>query len=256
MSSIKLQRLNMDSSWLLNWGETILVIDPWLIGSEVDGFKWLNEQWHIKDPVAVNEISHYDGILISNPYSDHCHLDTLRKLNVNVPIVATEATCKRIKKEWKERQTTSIGYLNQNNFTTFKNLKIAALKPAGKIIDPIYHSLLICNGNDAIFYSAHGIPLTGEQLTMLKPFNIKLLATTFTWFKLPKIMGGLVNPGYEAALKLADQLQAQYIINTHDEPKIAKGLVNTLSKVKYRNADAVNDKRVVDMNDYNQKEFI
>jgi hypothetical protein len=145
--------------------------------------------------------------------------------------------------------------LHQGNFATCKNLKITALKPAGKIIDPIYHSLLICNGQDAIFYSAHGIPLTSEQLAMLKPFNIKLLATTFTWFKLPKIMGGLVNPGYEAALKLADQLQVQYIVNTHDEPKIAKGLVNALSDVKYHDTSQATDARVVVMNNYLPKEF-
>lgn len=256
MGNIKLQRLNMDSSWLLNWNETALIIDPWLVGSEIDGFKWLNEQWHIKDPVEINKIADYDAILVSNPYSDHCHLETLRKLNTNVPLIATEATCKRIKREWKERITTPVGYLQADNFTLFKNLKITALKPVGKIIDPIYHSLLISSGMDAIFYSAHGIPLTSVQLALLKPFNIKLLATTFTWFKLPQIMGGLVNPGYEAALKLADQLKAQYIINTHDEPKIAKGLVNTLSKVKYRNAEAINDSRVVVINDYLQKEFI
>ena len=44
---IKIKRLNLDSSWYIKFNKLNFVLDPWLIGSEIDGFKWLNEQLHI-----------------------------------------------------------------------------------------------------------------------------------------------------------------------------------------------------------------
>ena len=44
---LSIKRLNLDSSWHIEYGKNSFVVDPWLIGSEIDGFKWLNEQWHI-----------------------------------------------------------------------------------------------------------------------------------------------------------------------------------------------------------------
>ena len=41
---LSIKRLNLDSSWHIEYGSSRFVVDPWLIGSEIDGFKWLNEQ--------------------------------------------------------------------------------------------------------------------------------------------------------------------------------------------------------------------
>ena len=59
------------------------------------------------------------------------------------------------------------------------------------------------------------------------------MITTFTEFKLPKMMGGYVNPGIENAFELYKQISPEYVINTHDEKKKAKGLVSLLAKIKY-----------------------
>lgn len=244
----------MDSSWLISWNGTRLLIDPWLVGSEIDGFAWLNEQWHITEPVSPAQVPQYDAIVVVNPYSDHCHLDTLRQLDTQKPLLGSKPSCKRISKEWPARATSEIPYLHENRFAEFGGLKLAALKPENKWIDPIYHSLLIVNGNDAILYASHGFIPSPSQLEQLRAYNIQLLITTFTWFKLPSIMGGLVNLGYDAAVKLADQLGAKHIINTHDEPKTAKGLVNMLSKALYQDLDKVADKRFVRLPNYRMVE--
>ena len=65
---IKLKRLNLDSSWHIHFNKIKFILDPWLIGSEIDGFSWLNEQWHIKEPVAIKDIPEYDLIVISQNY--------------------------------------------------------------------------------------------------------------------------------------------------------------------------------------------
>ena len=66
---LSIKRLNLDSSWHIEYGKNSFVVDPWLIGSEIDGFKWLNEQWHIKEPVKISDLSEFQFLLISQNFS-------------------------------------------------------------------------------------------------------------------------------------------------------------------------------------------
>ena len=61
---IKLKRLNLDSSWHIHFNRLKFILDPWLIGSEIDGFKWLNQQWHSNKSVLIKDIPDYDLSLI------------------------------------------------------------------------------------------------------------------------------------------------------------------------------------------------
>ena len=38
---LSIKRLNLYSSWHIEYGKNSFIVDPWLIGSEIDGFKWL-----------------------------------------------------------------------------------------------------------------------------------------------------------------------------------------------------------------------
>ena len=123
--------------------------------------------------------------------------------------------------------------------TSFDKLEFISLRP-DKILDPIYFAVVIINNkNEAIFYAPHGFVLSDEQLELIKDIDISLLITTFTHFKIPKIMGGDVNPGMENVYELYKQLSPKKTINTHDEEKKAKGLVSALAKIKYADYDKI-----------------
>ena len=62
---LKIQRLNMDSSWKFQWNDTSFLIDPWLINSQIDYFKWFSEQWHIVAPMGTDNLGKYDAVSIS-----------------------------------------------------------------------------------------------------------------------------------------------------------------------------------------------
>ena len=57
---VSVKRLNLDSSWHISFDSNKFIIDPWLLGSEIDGFKWLNQQWHIKKTVEIRKIPETD----------------------------------------------------------------------------------------------------------------------------------------------------------------------------------------------------
>ena len=238
---LSVKRLNLDSSWHISYNQTDFIIDPWLIGSEIDGFKWLNEQWHIKEPVKITELPDYNFILISQSYEDHCHIKTLKKISENKTLIATEKAYKKLKKEFPKRK---IILLEDNKATSYEGLNFISLRP-NKILDPVYYSVVIANNNEAIFYAPHGFTLNDQQLDLVNQNNIKLLITTFTEFEIPKIMGGKVNPGMENVYELYNQIKPLNTINTHDEEKKAKGLVSSLAKIKYADFDKIESKNSI-----------
>ena len=230
---LSIKRLNLDSSWHIEYGSSRFVVDPWLIGSEIDGFKWLNEQWHIKEPVKVSELPNFEFLLISQNYEDHCHLDTLNKISDEKPIIATDKAYKKLKRNFPNRK---VIHLEENKVVNFQGLSFISFKP-DKILDPIYYAVIIINKNkEAIFYAPHGFALNNEQLDIINKYSVSLLITTFTEFEIPKIMGGKVNPGMDNVFELFNQIKP---INTHDEEKKTKGLVSALAKIKYADYDEI-----------------
>jgi len=227
---IKIQRLTEDSSWHLKWNELSLLIDPWLVGSEIDGFKWLNEQWHSTEPVPINDLPKYDTIVVSQSYEDHCHTPTIEQLNPAFNILATQKAYKKLKKNFKSRNIIQIPNDDSLHYMSYG---IRCFTPK-KLLDPIYYAILITNEqNEGIFYSPHGFSLQKEELQQLKNIKIKILITTFTEFDLPSYLGGKVNPGLNNVHQLNDQIQPEVIINTHDEEKIMKGIVSKKARVTY-----------------------
>lgn len=235
---MRIQRLNMDTSWSLHWGEAKLLIDPWLVGPEVDGFRWFNEQYHAEDPVAIDQLPEYEAILVSQSYEDHCHLNTLNQLAPK-PILGPPKVYNRLKGK-QTNELVLLPDLMHDSWHALGKLKIAYLAP-NRRIDPIYHAILIVHENEAIFYASHGFTLQPEQLAAIQDLNIKLLITTFTHFKLPGFLGGEVNPGFPNAKRLVEQLKPEYVLNTHDEQKVGKGLVTKLAKVTYPDFDELED---------------
>lgn len=226
-----IQRLNMDSSWHLSWDDTTLVVDPWLMGSEIDGGPWLNEQWHVVDPIAPQAVPAYQGLLITQSYNDHCHMPTLEAMDDKAPILATGKAMSRLRKKFPARKLLEL--TEQGPALQFGNLWIEAFRPA-KWLDPIYYSVLIRDQfNNALYYAPHGFELTATQLQRFNGLKVHLLITTFTDFQLPALLGGHVNPGLDAMRKLVDALQPRHVLNTHDEPKRMQGLVARFAKVEY-----------------------
>ena len=233
---LTIKRLNLDSSLHIEYGKNSFVVDPWLIGSEIDGFKWLNEQWHIKEPVKISDLPEFQFLLISQNYEDHCHIETLKNISDKKPIIATDKAFKKLKKKFPNRK---ILHLKENEKTEFKGLSFISFRP-DKILDPIYYAVVIINKDkEAIFYAPHGFALSSKQLEIINKYSVSLLITTFTEFEIPKIMGGKVNPGMDNVYELFNQIKPKNTINTHDEEKKTKGLVSALAKIKYADYDEI-----------------
>lgn len=230
---LKLRRLNMDTSWQVSWGQTNLLIDPWLVGTEIDGFAWFNEQWHATEPKAIHALDEYQGILISQPFSDHCHEETLHQLN-EVPLLVNPKSRKRLLKEFGGREMLDLPEFLEQDWLVFGDLEIAHLKST-KVLSAAFDAILIRKGEDLLLYCPHGFDFTKAQIEALSSYKTKALIAGFSSFKLPFFLGGTVNPGKSNALEMVKNFNPQKVFHTHDENKEARGVVKKIAKVDYLN---------------------
>lgn len=243
----------MDSSWEWKWEDLSLVVDPWLVGSEIEFFRWLSEQWHTTPPVPPAEVNAPDALLITQSYMDHCHIPTLEQLPADIPILASGTVYRLLGKKLPGRTMELIPELLKTGWLEWKGLRLTNLHP-GRKLDPIYYATIIEYEGSRLFYCPHGFHFSDVQKEAIQDLPIDLLITSFTDFRLPGWLGGHVNPGPENARSLVDILQPKRIINTHDEQKRGKGLVSKLAKVVYPNYGQMQEEwgeRFIHTPDYN-----
>ncbi|MFN0083386.1 MAG: MBL fold metallo-hydrolase [Ferruginibacter sp.] len=223
---MRIQRLNMDNTWLLEMEGLRLLIDPWLEGEEVDYFSWFNTQWHRTKPLSYDKLPVYDVVLITQKYPDHFHPQTLLRLQPK-KIIAPISIKKKLMALLPN--ATVIGMNKELSSITLNAVEITWY-PTSRKIDPIYDAFLIQDKKEAVFLATHGYYIGKQTIQITKP--LKLLISPFNHFKLPIYLGGVVSPGIEGLKHLTENLKPAHIIATHDEDKHAKGLVIKMAKIE------------------------
>ncbi|MCH2044706.1 MAG: MBL fold metallo-hydrolase [Saprospiraceae bacterium] len=228
---LQIRRLNMDSSWQIQWDETCFLLDPWLLASEIAGFSWFSEQWHKTKPLPLNQVGDYQAIVISQPFADHCHIETLQNLKP-AAIYASPKILKGLRpKLIKYKDFVPLPRLKDQTVTQLHDIQIIRLLDKNPTV--LFQGLVFKKKEELIVYFPHGFTPTKPQLEFLKKYTVKLLITSFSRFKLPFFLGGAVNKGKANAMELIEELQPLFIVPTHDEDKHAKGLVKKIAKLDY-----------------------
>jgi L-ascorbate metabolism protein UlaG (beta-lactamase superfamily) len=206
---MRLRRANLDASWVLTLGGARLLVDPWLVGSEVDGFAWFSEQWHVGACLAPEDLGDIDAVVLTQPFDDHCHLPTLEQLPA-VPILAVPAAARVVPISTETRWED----------LTFGHVAPPALAPT--------HGAVRIDGPDGrVLIAAHGL----RADTPVDPVDVLLV--THATYALPWWLGGTVNLGADAARALAARVGARVIVDTHAERKRARGLVAAVARPAY-----------------------
>jgi len=227
---MQITRLNGDSSWLFQFQDTKLLLDPWLLNEQIDVAAWFSKQEHVEPCYPIDDLQDVQAIVISHPFTDHCHEATLKKFPKQIPIFASKAAFQKIKK-WDYFQDLHL--LEPHKAVIFKNISIQYL-PSKRILDLTHQALFFQSEDQSIFYTPHGFwPEMLAQCPGINQKKVDVLICTFTKYQLPFYLGGIVNFGHENALELLQHLNATYLIASHDERKIATGWVSRLAKIEY-----------------------
>lgn len=193
------------NSWLIEIGGKQLLLDPWLVGPLVFG----NLPWLFKGerrtPRAIPE--NIDLIVLSQGLEDHAHPQTLKKLDKNIPVVASPTAAKVV----QELGYSQIVTLDHNETYSFDNsIEIRAVP--GSLVGPT----LVENGyifkdlktDNTIYYEPHGNH--SEKIKEFAPIDVVI--TPIINLNLPLV--GPIIKGNESALQVAQWLKPQVMLPT------------------------------------------
>ena len=257
--SLTLRHLNADTSWLISVDGFNILLDPWLFGTQTDFFRHFSTQEHAILP-SIQSITRdlsvdIHAVIISHEFTDHCHEDTLRSLSSTIPIFATANASKRIRR-WNHFQhvfeipvlndrldsfTLSLLSQRSTNLEMPKTISLGYLPEKGLMALPALHGAT-CIGFlvddrqwSCLLYIPHGCKATSitDWFNRQSDVMISVLLQGFDRVYNPIWLGGLLNYGCEEAAQLALTVKARYWIATHDEDKVASGLVAKFLKRKY-----------------------
>ena len=193
------------NSWLLEIGGQNILIDPWLVGSLTFGnMDWLFKAYRSIERDIPEKI---DLILISQGLEDHAHPPTLKQLNRDIPVVASENAVKVVN-QFNYEKVNSLAH--GETFTINGTVEITATpgSPIGPTLIENGYLLKEIETGFTLYYEPHGFH--SESLKKFAPVDV--IITPLINLNLPLI--GPIIKGQQQALQVAKWLQPQIILPT------------------------------------------
>lgn len=193
------------NSWLVEIGGQNILIDPWLVGSLTFGnLDWLFKGYRSQERPIPEKI---DLILISQGLEDHAHPPTLKQLNRDVTVVASENAAKVVN-QFDYQKVNSLAH--GETFTLNDTVEITATpgSPIGPTLIENGYILKELETGFTLYYEPHGYH--SESLKQSAPIDVVI--TPLIDLCLPLI--GPIIKGQEKALEVAKWLQPQVMLPT------------------------------------------
>lgn len=156
----------------LQYSETKLLFDPWLFGSAYYG------SWHLQpDPVFNQTDIKPTGIIITHPHPDHFHLDTLRRLDPNIPIYFPNFPSRLIEKGLSELNWKNINPVGWGEITRIcENLSFEFLRPRSMWEDA---AVLTTLEDDGVVFQWLNLVDAGSVIDEFSLPDLDLLSSAF-----------------------------------------------------------------------------
>ena len=179
-----------------------------------------------------------DAVVCSHEFTDHCHEATLRELPSTVPVFAPKKAATLVR-SWKhfdhieEVPVYASGYDWRASGTGFRLPSWIGLGRIHTRNDgPIYfHSALMITFSlsdaavaEAILYTPHGVAADSLSVINEGAHPVTILALLHGLHDI-SLAGAQLNLGMRNAIRACEILGVRYWTATHDEAKIARGVV-------------------------------
>lgn len=194
-----------NNSWLIEMGEQRILLDPWLVGSLVFGnLPWLFKGQHTVPQSIPEQI---DLILLSQGLEDHAHVETLRQLDRNIPVVASVNAAK-VARGLGYMQVTALAHGEQ--FSGDNGLMIEAVPgtPLGPMLVENGYLLTDTRTGAKLYYEPHG----NHSPRLKDRAPVDVVITPIVDLEIP-LLGPIIK-GRKSALEVVDWLQPQVLLPT------------------------------------------
>jgi L-ascorbate metabolism protein UlaG (beta-lactamase superfamily) len=194
-----------NNSWLIEMGGQRILLDPWLTGSLVFGnLPWLFKGEHAQPRTVPEPI---DLVLLSQGLEDHAHPETLRKLDSNLPVVASPNAAKVVR-AIGFTQVTALAHGESITIADRLILQAVPGSPIGPLLVENGYLLTDTTTGEKLYYEPHGNH--SPDLKAMAPVDVVI--TPVVDLEIP-LLGPIIK-GRQSALELVEWLQPRAFLPT------------------------------------------
>lgn len=184
--------------------------------------------------------NYVDAVVCSHEFTDHCHRKTLEEVNPSVPCLATTKAAALIESWEHFQQVTEVPLFERGcNWKSASTSSLPQWLGVARLVghsDALYlHSAIVIfckdsrskhpDGAEAVIYTPHGIHSNDVHCIPVADPPVQTLALIHGLHDVSIPLTKQLNLGGHNGLRCQKILNSQYWIGTHDEVKVAAGII-------------------------------
>mgnify|MGYP001209966285 CR=1 FL=1 len=244
---MKLIKADNYQTWYIENLDKSIIIDPWLTYKlQPSGSFFIQRNKANNTILSREEINKVNAIIITAPFEDHLHFDSIKIFSENITIYTSNIVKRTL---IKNKIKNPIKILDESE-TVINSINVRALPTSY----PYYHSTFSMlfkdqNGN-SIFHEGHRV-----NFKYLKRNKINADVSILTAEE-SKLFGFIqLGMNYKNTLKAIDILRSKILFITGNEPNKTEGFISKFLFTKSFNLERLSEKVDVYLNEGDSYQF-
>tara|TARA_Y100001968_G_C19320118_1_gene698768 strand:+ start:129 stop:860 length:732 start_codon:yes stop_codon:yes gene_type:complete len=225
---MKIIKADNYQTWYLEHNNKAILIDPWLTNTlQPEGSFFIQRKKNNSSCLSKVEIGKVNGIIITAPFEDHLHLESINML-ADIPIYTSNI----VKKQLIKNNIQNKIYILSEQTTKVNDLNIKALPTSYPYYRTTFSLLIEDNKGNSVFHEGHRV-----NFKYLNENNIKAEIAILTAEE-TKLFGFIqLGMNYRNTLKAANILGSSQLFITGNNPEQTQGFIKNFLKTKSFNID-------------------
>ena len=225
---MKIIKADNYQTWYLEHNNNAILIDPWLTNTlQPEGSFFIQRKKNNSSCLSKVEIDKVNGIIITAPFEDHLHLESINML-ADIPIYTSKIVKNQLIKNYIQNKI----YILSEQTTKVNDLNIKALPTSYPYYKTTFSLLIEDSKGNSIFHEGHRV-----NFKYLNENNIKAEIAILTAEE-TKLFGFIqLGMNYRNTLKAANILGSSQLFITGNNPEQTQGFIKNFLKTKSFNID-------------------
>jgi len=225
---MKIIKADNYQTWYLEHNNNAILIDPWLTNTlQPEGSFFIQRKKNNSSCLSKVEIGKVNGIIITAPFEDHLHLESINML-ADIPIYTSNI----VKKQLIKNNIQNKIYILSEQTTKVNDLNIKALPTSYPYYKTTFSLLIEDSKGNSVFHEGHRV-----NFKYLNENNIKAEIAILTAEE-TKLFGFIqLGMNYRNTLKAANILGSSQLFITGNNPEQTQGFIKNFLKTKSFNID-------------------
>ena len=225
---MKIIKADNYQTWYLEHNNNAILIDPWLTNTlQPEGSFFIQRKKNNSSCLSKVEIDKVNGIIITAPFEDHLHLESINML-ADIPIYTSKIVKNQLIKNYIQNKI----YILSEQTTKVNDLNIKALPTSYPYYRTTFSLLIEDNKGNSVFHEGHRVNFKYLNENNIKA-EIAILNAEET-----KLFGFIqLGMNYRNTLKAANILGSSQLFITGNNPEQTQGFIKNFLKTKSFNID-------------------